>query len=1678
MKSMLRNCTIQRTFIVLLSIFVFFISCGNQKSNDDRTIGIEQKRFFSVRFDPSYYYDVDLKVKALCEELVHQWEQSGINAVYVKVYDPIYGAVYKTKYVHNIQTDYGRLNLLKLLIKTGHKHGIRIYAWIPAFQHKQVWEAHPEWRSKEADGKDYRPKENSYPLCVRNPDYRKWWIGFVGELLDRYRDLDGVDIAEPVISWKPNRACHCSYCQEAQNRYIDSTGTAPEDAFEFTRSEALTSLIEETNRLVHSRGKSVSVTSLTSAYSSGSLSTPQELKSQTGFDLDAILDSEQKPDIINMEILWQEWANFWKDTATFQPSWTEHAVRGVISQVNERTNLVIHVEMTPIGHIEVPDNLFIRSIRSALDGGAQGIDFYDSHQADNRGLWPRIKQVFGYVPLKKVLVYHDPGYLQDARQLEVLLRHFRTKTDVLPLGDNFSPTDFSGVDCIFYVGNEYRESLPEQFIKSVARFDRTVCWINENIHAFGDDKLSRLGFQYTGYDDTTQYDIEYKGTSFYKSNQSLHIIDVDRPDLCRIMASARSEKKEIPYIVRSGHFWYVADLPSSYMVEGGRHIVFSDLLHDIMLENHAEKPLALVRIEDVNPTTYPEGLRSIADYLKSQHVPFSVGLTPFYLNPSENTAISISDRPELVDALKYMVARGGTVVLHGCTHQYRGQSTVDHEFWDGLKNEPIFEDSEVYVDERLEKAINECFKNGIYPLVWETPHYAASQIDYRVINRFFSTCYERRQTVDVQGSDQLLPFFIPSRPGKAMMIPENLGYVPMDNPSPETVILNAQKNMMVRDGFASFFFHPFVPLDALKQIVKGIREMGYTFASIRLMDNKVQTASSTIISGRNNMELQLKDQYFQEFYLSQKGKKKHQQTSEEKLSVQIEKSIVCPQNWLYVAGTLDSRKKKFPENLLASSARTPFKLGRYFQSQPLQPANNAIVPLFIVDPSAGGKEAISQSSLINAFQAVGIDYQTVPIHEFLDIPNNVNTIIIPYAAGRNLSEQQILFILRALAGGLNMILEKNTNLSERIGIQVSGDPFYVSRVRDEYYPQVNIQWKEADQYRHFDVPIEYVTYYSEGGTGDPLVIGGEFGEGSYLYFATLFDPTTSKGYGRYPYYCDLLQRQFNLWPLVRRESAEIYFEPGDREEVSIEELVDLWKESGFRTIYVAGWHRYPDWTYEYDRLIELAHQNAMQVYLWLELPHVSEMFWNEHPEWREKTATGDDAIIEWRHFMALSDTACLNAVYSELSYLIEKYDWDGINFAELYFSSPLGPERPDIFTPMSASVRKRFSRSYGFDPIQLFDPASSYYWRENSVKWKQFQQFRKDLVIELHNDFLTFMHQEKTKKQSDMEIVVTALDNIQARQTGLGTAMDIKRLVNLDRRLPFTLQIEDPFELWHLGPSRYDSLAHTYRKLLHDPKELILDINVVPYRSFKQTMAPTRQPTGLELYQLLTSASQNHNRVALYSESSIYMVDLPWISYALGQYARETLSPFSWDINSENTVTVNVNPDVHEDLMVNGALWPAYYNGHLILPAGENKVQSVPAIKGLSKSLKSTTRLVDISGELKSCSMNSHGIEMTYESPVRNHIIVNEQPEKVMVDNANYETHVQRGKSGYALTLPSGSHTVKILTRSTGALSLRKFSIFASAGIVLLSGMAGLILMGLYIGGALRRYHRKKRGSI
>jgi uncharacterized protein YdaL len=132
------------------------------------------------------------------------------------------------------------------------------------------------------------------------------------------------------------------------------------------------------------------------------------------------------------------------------------------------------------------------------------------------------------------------------------------------------------------------------------------------------------------------------------------------------------------------------------------------------------------------------------------------------------------------------------------------------------------------------------------PTMWTFPDYVASFPDYAAAAQTFPVRWERALyfgggltggTIDYSHViGQTFPYVVRDAYG-SVVLPENLGDYSPDAFyafPPHTVndILAAgAANLAVRDGFASFFYHPYLGLSTLEQIVDGLRSEGYTFAS-------------------------------------------------------------------------------------------------------------------------------------------------------------------------------------------------------------------------------------------------------------------------------------------------------------------------------------------------------------------------------------------------------------------------------------------------------------------------------------------------------------------------------------------------------------------------------------------------------------------------------------------------------------------------------------------------------------------------------------------------------------------------------------------------------------------------------------------------------------------------------
>ena len=276
---------------------------------------------------------------------------------------------------------------------------------------------------------------------------------------------------------------------------------------------------------------------------------------------------------------------------------------------------------------------------------------------------------------------------------------------------------------------------------------------------------------------------------------------------------------------------------------------------------------------------------------------------------------------------------------------------------------------------------------------------------------------------------------------------------------------------------------------------------------------------------------------------------------------------------------------------------------------------------------------------------------------------------------------------------------------------------------------------------------------------------------------------------------------------------------------------------------------------------------------------VSQEFWNQHPQWREVTASGHPAIMDWRYHMALEDPACFQAVAELTRRLVLDYDWDGVDFAELYFEGEPGIfDDPDDFTPMHPTFRQMFQQRYGVDPLEMFSPDSPKYGPQNPKLRSELQDFRVELITQLTEKFLEILASCQAQKPY-LQTTLTFIDALRDPTVTERFGVDPARLLALQKKFGFAVEIEDPYTVWNSSPDRYRAMGEHYRPRLQPGTPFSLDVNVV------DRMPPGRplnKARGLELYELLANVAANVDLITLYAYSTLSPDDMRLVPFVLG----------------------------------------------------------------------------------------------------------------------------------------------------------------------------------------------------
>ena len=593
--------------------------------------------------------------------------------------------------------------------------------------------------------------------------------------------------------------------------------------------------------------------------------------------------------------------------------------------------------------------------------------------------------------------------------------------------------------------------------------------------------------------------------------------------------------------------------------------------------------------------------------------------------------------------------------------------------------------------------------------------------------------------------------------------------------------------------------------------------------------------------------------------------------------------------------------------------------------------------------------------------------------------------------------------IRKIEQGSVVILEGQSELAESLGFRPGNKHVVVRGIIDHRLPKLPIVWAKPVEIPVFEIPKDAHIFASERWDGAPLMAAIRRGAGAALWLAAA---PGELGYERFPYVPQALAdlgmqspfRSANLWA---------FFDSAYRAHVDLDYFAPRWRKAGISALHVAAWHYYesnPQGDAYLRELIDACHRNGILVYAWIELPHVSEKFWADHPEWREKTAMLQDAQLDWRKLINLSNRDAFAAVSKGVRDLAERFDWDGINLAELYFESLEGVSNPARFTPMNDDVRSEFKQLHGFDPLTLFQQPA------NEERRKLFLNYRADLARRQQAEWIAQIESIRVTKP-DLDLVLTHVDDrFDARMHDLIGADAARVLPMLDEH-NFTFLIEDPATIWHLGAQRYPQIAARYEPLTKRTDRLAIDINIVERY---QDVYPTKQQTGTELFQLVHLASQAFPKVALYFENSILPPDLLLLPGAAAAVDSVEQKGAMLLIRSRNAVGVPWQGPA----LVDGRLWPAHDASMVWLPAGAHAIE--PAAKD------APVHILDFNGTLKTANASATGIEFSYETNSRAMAILDARPADVKIDDVPARAALLESGANFVVVLPRGQHIVRI----------------------------------------------------
>lgn len=656
--------------------------------------------------------------------------------------------------------------------------------------------------------------------------------------------------------------------------------------------------------------------------------------------------------------------------------------------------------------------------------------------------------------------------------------------------------------------------------------------------------------------------------------------------------------------------------------------------------------------------------------------------------------------------------------------------------------------------------------------------------------------------------------------------------------------------------------------------------------------------------------------------------------------------------------------------------------------------------------------------ITRALSTVGFHVRPVNAESYRALQGNHHRLlIVPEGESSQLDLPLLAAICQDVEEGTSLLLDGDSPLAGALGVKIAGARSDISQYRWDRYAGEPVRLPARLAYSRFKVSPAFQVLAFDVQHQSPLLVSGSRGSGRFIYSAIPLEPRTGSVFQYLPFLAQAIVDELGIAPSLAADNLCVYLDTGGEPRLDPATVAAQLKNWSVREVHLGAFYGSDSFRAFVPRFIAAAHLQGIAVYAWLEYPMVSTEFWDKHPQWREVTASGHQAIMDWRYHMALEDPACFAAVADLTRRLVLDYDWDGVDFAELYFEAERQIfEKPGDYTPMHPTFRKMFRDRYGLDPMKMFDSDSPDYGPRNPQLRADLQEMRVDLITQLTKQFLEILAGCQAQKPY-LQTTLTFIDALRDPTVTERFGVDPNRLLELQKQFPFAVEIEDPYTVWNSSPDRYRAIGEHYRPLLRPGTPLSIDVNVVDRIPAGR---PLNKPRGLELYELLANVAANADLVALYAFSTFASDDMRLVPFVLGA------AQVSGDTVEEGMIRARRQLIWHaaargEAVYMDGREWPCRSDSQVVIPAGEHRVILRPLPE---PAVPDELRVESLSGNLLAAERSGHHITLTYESRGRCYITLNRRPSEVLCDGTAGIANILGDQDRVCLELPQGKHAV------------------------------------------------------